>query len=248
MSENLFQIKTEIFEGPLDLLLSLVEKRKLFINDISLARVTDDYISYVNNIEGYSIPDRANFIVVASTLLLIKSRSLLPTLTLTDEEQGSIEDLQARLKEYQKIKDLSRHVKDLFGINPIYQRDGKLAIEAVFSPSAELSPKETGLENLLNSLKFVIQSLPKKEIIPKAVIRKVVSLEEMMDNLSKRITSSLKMSFRDFAKVGKEEKVNIIVSFLALLELVKQGMIKVTQSAMFDEIEIESNEIGTPRY
>ncbi|MDD5318996.1 MAG: segregation/condensation protein A [Candidatus Pacebacteria bacterium] len=241
-----FQIKTETFEGPLDLLLSLVEKHKFFINDISLSKVTDDYIAHVNALEHYSIPDRANFIVVASTLLLIKSRSLLPSLSLTEEEQGSIEDLEKRLREYQQIKALSKHVRERFGNTPIFPGKG-MPVESVFSPSKEVSGA-TGISNIFTAIRNVLQSLPKKELIPKAVLKKVISLEEMMDNLAKRITSSLKMSFRDFAKIGKEEKVNVIVSFLAMLELVKQGLISVTQSKMFDEIEMESNDLGIPRY
>src|SRR4051812_32375972 len=100
-----FLVKHEQFEGPLDLLLSLIEKRKLFINDISLAKVADDFINHIKNFEQFPIGESANFILIASTLLLIKSKSLLPTLQLTEEEQGSIEDLETRLKIYQRIKD-----------------------------------------------------------------------------------------------------------------------------------------------
>lgn len=79
-----FKIKTEVFEGPLDLLLSLVEKRKLFISDISLASVTDEYINHINKLPEYSMDDRTQFILIASTLLLIKAKSLLPNLPLTE--------------------------------------------------------------------------------------------------------------------------------------------------------------------
>jgi segregation and condensation protein A len=90
--------------------------------------------------------------------------------------------------------------------------------------------------------------MPKKEFVPKAVVQKVISLEEMMDSLADRITKSMKMSFRDFAGVGKVEKVNVIVSFLAMLELVKQGIIQVRQDKDFHDIEIETNEVGVPSY
>ena len=100
-----FKIKTETFEGPLDLLLSFIEKRKLLINEISLAKITDDYLGHIQSISDHSIGDRAEFIVTASTLLLIKSRSLLPNLSLSDEEEQNISDLEDRLKLYQKIKD-----------------------------------------------------------------------------------------------------------------------------------------------
>src|SRR4249920_742770 len=100
-----FRIKTEVFEGPLDLLLSLVEKRKLFINDISLAKVTDDFIAYIQKFDNMPMADSAQFILIASTLLLIKSKSLLPSLTLSEDEEEGIHDLETRLKIYQRIKE-----------------------------------------------------------------------------------------------------------------------------------------------
>ena len=83
---DIFQIKTEAFEGPLDLLLALIEKRKLFISDISLAEVADDFIEYIKTFDEFPVDMTANFILIASTLLLIKSKSLLPSMTLTSEE------------------------------------------------------------------------------------------------------------------------------------------------------------------
>ena len=85
-----FTVKTKDFEGPLDLLLDLIEKRKFFINDLSLAKVTDDFIAHIQQFENLPMGESAHFILVASTLLLIKSRSLLPQLNLTEEEQTDL--------------------------------------------------------------------------------------------------------------------------------------------------------------
>jgi segregation and condensation protein A len=93
-NNTIYKVKTETFEGPLDLLLSLIEKRKLFINDISLAKVADDYVSHIQSLGNFPIADSANFILIASTLLLIKSKSLLPQLTLSEEEQTNVDDLE----------------------------------------------------------------------------------------------------------------------------------------------------------
>jgi segregation and condensation protein A len=87
-----FKIKTQVFEGPLDLLLTLVEKKKLFINDIALSQVTDDFIAHIQNFDKLPMGDSAHFILIASTLLLIKSKSLLPALTLTEEEEEGIRE------------------------------------------------------------------------------------------------------------------------------------------------------------
>jgi segregation and condensation protein A len=238
-----FTIKTEGFEGPLDLLLSLIEKKKLFINDISLSKVTDEYIAHVENMQTFPIADSAHFILIASTLLLIKSKSLLPTLELTEEEQGSIEDLQKRLALYQKMKELGLHVKTLFGRDIIFPKTESKNIQPVFSPEKEIEP-----QNIFLLIKNVLKNVPKKELIPKAIVKKVISLEETISNLTSRIKNSLKMSFKDFSQHGKEEKVNVIVSFLAMLELVKQGIINVSQDQHFQDINMETESVGIPKY
>jgi segregation and condensation protein A len=243
MSENAFQIKTEVFEGPLDLLLNLIEKKKLFINDIALSKVADDYIAYLQNQEQFPIAQSADFLVIASTLLLIKSRSLLPNLNLTEDEQKDIGDLEKRLKIYQRIKELSVHIKNHFGKEIIFAAEPRKAIP-VFSPDQTMTK-----ENLLTAVLNVIKALPKLvENLPKATVRKVISLEEMIGNLTQRIQSSIKLSFREFAKVGKEERVNVIISFLAMLELVKQGVVNVRQNNEFEDIEMETQQTGLPHY
>ena len=243
MSENIFQIKTEVFEGPLDLLLSLIEKRKLFINDIALAKVADDYITYLQNQEIFPIADSADFLVIASTLLLIKSKSLLPNLNLSEEEQQDMGDLERRLKIYQRIKELSVHIKNQFGKEIIFTAEPRKALP-IFSPDATMTK-----ENIFAAIMSVIKALPKvAENIPKAIVKKVISLEEMIGDLTKRIQSSIKLSFREFAKVGKEERVNVIISFLAMLELVRQGIVKVKQDNQFDDIEMETQQAGLPHY
>jgi hypothetical protein len=112
-----FQVKTHIFEGPLDTLLSLIEKRKLFINDISLAQVADDYISYVKSLNDFPIADSAHFILIASTLVLIKSKSLLPTLTLSEEEESSIEDLESYDRSSYCFKELMNKLVKYVNVN-----------------------------------------------------------------------------------------------------------------------------------
>ncbi|MFZ2038779.1 MAG: ScpA family protein [Minisyncoccia bacterium] len=239
--DKLFKIKQESFEGPLDLLLSLIEKRKLFINDISLSKVADDYVAYVREIGNFSIADSANFILIASTLILIKSKSLLPQLNLTEEEQADVSDLERRLKIYQRMKELSVHIKEKFGEKIIFAPLTRKS-EPVFSPDETMT-----IVNLIGAMREVIKNLPKKEKLPQLVVKKVISLEETIENLTKRIQSSFKMSFNDFAK-NQKEKVNIIVSFLAMLELVKEGIINVRQERHFEDIQMESGKVQVPHY
>jgi segregation and condensation protein A len=236
-------VKTEVFEGPLDLLLNLIEKRKLLINDISLAKVTDDYIEYVNNIEKKSMSKTSHFILIASTLLLIKSKSLLPTLDLSSEEQESIDDLEKRLKIYKRYKELSVHIDERFGKNIMYEKLDKKVLEVGFAPSNQIT-----FESVFSHIKSILTTLPKVEKVPEAVVKKVISLEETIGKLSDRIRGKIEMSFREFSNVGKEEKVNIIVSFLAMLELVKQGSIRVKQESDYEDIHMSTKDIGTPSY
>jgi len=242
-SDDNFQLKMANFEGPLDLLLSLIEKKKLHISDVTLAQVTDDYISFIRSGQNISIENMANFILVASTLILIKSYSLISTLSITEEEKENIEDLENRLKQYQRIKELAVYVKDLFGKQIIYPRETIKNYDPVFAPTGEITPV-----NLHSAIQSVIASLPKKETLPKLTVKKVMSLEDVIINLTGRIQKAFKMRFSDYVKENRQEKVNVIISFLGMLELVKQGIIEVTQGLHFSDIEMESNNLGVPRY
>lgn len=244
--ESSFSVKTAVFEGPLDLLLDLVTKRKLFVNDVSLSQVTDDFIRYIDEHDEFPLSESAEFILVASTLMLIKSRSLLPTLELTQEEEESIQDLESRLQIYARVKELSVGIKQLFGKNIIFEKEPRKNEVVIFAPDSK-----TDKENLLLSLQRVLDSLPKKDVLPKVLVKKVISLEEMIERLAERISKATKLSFKDFhghkGDLTREKKVSVIVGFLAMLELVKRGAIKVSQEGG-GEIEIESETVGTPNY
>lgn len=241
---NDFKVQTEVFEGPLELLLSLIEKRKLLINDIALAQVTDDYIQYIEQHEReLPLAQASHFIVIASTLLLIKSKSLLPTIELTQEETESVEDLELRLKIFQRIKTAGEGLQARFGARPLFtKRVVKRASGPVFAP-----PKGLSVEQMRESIRTLTKTLPKPEKVPQAVVKKVISLEDMIGKLTSRVQAGLEMRFKEFAGVGREEKVNVIVSFLAMLELVKRGLIAVEQEADGD-IRMQTKDVGTPSY
>ena len=145
MKKGSYTVKTEVFEGPLDLLLELVTKRKLFVNDVSLSQVTDDFVHYIEEHEEFPIAESAEFIVVASTLMLIKSRSLLPEIRLTDEEEESIHDLENRLALYARVKELSVGLKSIFGKRIIFEKTPAKNPLVIFSPDSK-----TDTANLLS--------------------------------------------------------------------------------------------------
>ncbi len=238
-----FTVKTQSFEGPLDLLLDLIEKRKLFINDVSLAKVTDDFIAHIKQFDNMPMAESAHFILVASTLLLIKSKSLLPDLNITDEEKEDMNDLETRLKIYQRIKEASKRVNELFGDEMIFEQSQTRPVQPVFVPNPEFT-----LEKARMTLADLINRFPKKEKLPQVVVQKVISLEEMIGTLTTRITSHLRMSFKEFTKDHKENRVNVIISFLAMLELVKQGIVHVSQESTYGDIHMETKDVAVPRY
>ena len=236
VNKQSFSVKTPVFEGPLDLLLELISKRKLFVSDVSLAQVTDDFIRYIETHEDFPLGESAEFIVVASTLMLVKSRSLLPGLMLTEEEEEDIHDLEHRLVLHAYFKELSAELGQMYGKQIIFEKSASRNRPILFAPDGK-----TSTENLSLALQALVDSLPKKESLPKAAVRKMVSLEETILSLSERIEQSMKMNFKDLYGTGEltpERRVSIIVSFLAMLELVKRGIIRATQG-VGGEIEME---------
>ncbi len=233
----MYAVKTGEFEGPLDLLLDLIEKRKVSINDVSLASITDQYLEYLKKFENFPIEEVALFVAIASTLLLIKSRSLMPSLELTEEEEQSIEELEERLKLYRNFRRLSLHLKNLYAKQMSFAREGFKGVEVGF-----VEPEGLELEKLFNTLKSIVENLPAKECLPEAEVKKVITLEEKILELTERIKNSLELSFLEFADSKKggadEKKIEVIISFLAMLELVKQGIIMVKQANLFGSINI----------
>lgn len=240
---NNFKVKTATYEGPLELLLEMIEKRKLLINEISLAGIADDFIAYLAEHKEFPLDQSSQFIMIASTLLLIKSRSLLPNLALTSEEEQSIDDLEKRLAHFKRIKELSMHVQKLFGSQMMFLRNESDYNVEVFVPDSD-----TTILKLASSMKDVLSRVIAIEKLPEVTVRKIVSMEEMIDRLVDRVQKSLSTSFRHFAGVGQAEKVDIIVSFLAMLELVKRGVIMARQNEHFADIELHTEHIGVPSY
>lgn len=237
-----FSIKTEVFEGPLELLLELVERRKLLINDISLASVTDEYMRHVSEMQEMSLPNTSQFIALAATLLLVKSKSLLPVLELTEEEESSIEDLEERLRQYQIYRTVAEGLAAQFGQSSMYAPQFQPPKEAIFAPDeyCNLSALRAAMEGVLNDL-------PKKEEKAKAQVKATISLEDMMIRLQNRITQNLQVRFSELHQGETERKV-VIVGFLAILELFKQGNLLVTQTKHYADIEIELDRGQTPSY
>lgn len=229
--ETGFRVKTETFEGPFEVLLNLIEERKLLVNDLALASITEEYIAYVRSQEKFPVEATANFIHIAATLLLIKSKSLIPDLALTEEEHADIEDLRRRLAAYEKVREASREFSRLYGRRTLFPA-GERAPDVVFAPSQDLA---SGV--LAEALARLLAAREAVEALPEARVKPLITIEEMMDRLAARVQAAASLSFKDFSR-DANERVEIIVSFLALLELMKQGVVAAEQHEAHGDIRI----------
>lgn len=197
-----FQIKTSYFEGPLELLLSLIEERKLHVSEISLAEVTNDYLSYINliqdeleqdNVQNF-IQERSKFLVIAATLVLIKTRSLLPTIELTNEEEESIDDLTERLKIYEIIKKYGELFGNSLNKYPVMYRGNppKEKKQPIFSPHESITTSY-----LVEILQEIFTALPVEKKLPEKSVKTTITLTQVMEKVEQVIQSGISFSLRD---------------------------------------------------
>ena len=241
-------VKAENFEGPIGLLLDLIEKKKMPIGDVSLAEISGQFLERVKTFENISRAEVARFVEIASILMLIKSRSLLPQMEINDEEKQSIDELERRLAVYKIIRDASEAIKKNYGKTPMFQRESFANVGDIFA-----KPNNLSLKNIIEAMSGLAMNFPKEENLPEVKVGKIIKLEEKISALADRIQKNIQTCFYDFARssdrgkgLTKEElaeiKTEIIVSFLALLELVKQGMASAIQEDPFGEINIQKSD------
>ena len=236
-----FTIATETYEGPLEALLNLIEDRKMPISDISLSEVADSYLAYVEKLPELPLGETAQFILVASTLLLIKSRALLPIFELSQDERESVEELERRLARYAIVRKIAKLLRKEWCAHPLL-----LAHRAPARPSV-FSPAEASLVRIAEVARRLVSILPKPGDVVRATVAPLLRLEDVIVSLKKRLTGALKTRFSDLTK--SSEKAEVIVYFLAMLELVRTGSASVTQDKLFAEITLEAEGIaGMPQY
>lgn len=237
----MINIKLEKFEGPLDLLLQLIEEEELDVTEISLVQVTDQYLEYLDQATDIDPSSLADFLVVAAQLLLIKSKALLPHLQIEEEEELSSDELAFRLREYKKFRDISKALLAMYqGKNICFEKQFTLSGEKVFYPGENL---ESGV--LLQAFRQLAQNLERQEKLAEETVVKTVSIREKISLIRTFISRESKLKFGSLLDKS-ESKIDMIVTFLALLELIKQKTIKVSQDKQFGEILLEKYEIKEP--
>jgi len=234
-----YKVQLEQFEGPLDLLLELIEKEKMDITEISLSRVADQYLEYIESSQMIDPSSLADFLVIAAKLILLKSKALLPELEMDEEEEESIEDLKMRLLEYKRYKEASQKLKEMYNNKDrLFERAGNVGTAKAFYPGDSLD-----IDSILISAQGLVQNISKLENLRKETIRETVSIKEKIAGIQEMLSQKVNVRFNQIIKKSKS-RVDAIVSFLALLELIRQKSVTVSQEKSFSDIEIKSKQIS----
>lgn len=228
------QIKLQQFEGPLDLLLSLIEDQKLNITDIALAEVTEQFLTYVKDLEQIDPTALADYLSIAAKLLVIKSKAILPSLEVAeDDELEPEEDLTAKLILYKQFKEIAKYLRQLDARG----QQGYIR-SAVFSQRVNFFPDPNiTTVTLHESILHVLQELKELDNLPKARVKEAVSIQAKISDLQTRLASKIETSLSELLAEAKN-KDEVIVTFLALLELIKQRIFNVEQDVLFTDVKI----------
>jgi len=247
--QQTYELRVSAFEGPLHKLLELIEARELAISEISIAEVTDDFLRFLEALRSDTTASAAkntpkqlrilaDFIVIASRLIFIKSKTLLPDLAL-DDEAADIKDLEERLKLYRDLKPAMKHVAALWRtghrmhVRPYLLNTASMAKQAdryrVFYPPSALSP-----HILARSLDRIFESAQRTQKEQVTVRDDIISLEAKISEIISHITSAIETSFSQLASQRSREEV--IVTFLALLHLAREQLVFLEQKGDFSDI------------
>ncbi|MBM3249360.1 MAG: hypothetical protein FJZ09_00730 [Candidatus Omnitrophica bacterium] len=243
-----YKIKLEIFEGPLDLLLYLVKKDHLNIYDIPIAKVTDQYLQYLNLMQMLDLNIAGEFLVMAATLMQIKSKMLLPaepSLNPEEEQQDPREELVRRLLEYEKFKEIAEELhKREIDQREVFKRP-KVELAKEITEGKEEKYFEASIFDLINAFSRALKDIPKETFYE--VIKDEFTVEEKVHDLLHLllVAPSVKLS-ELFGKA--KNKLEVIVTFLAILELIRMKEIVCFQKELFQDIEIMRNKNNITPY
>lgn len=238
--ETDYKVRLEIFEGPLDLLLYLIKQDEIDIYEISLERITRQYLEYLQAFKELNIDIAGEFIVMAANLIYLKSRGLLPVdQQPPDEDAGDDDprwDLIRQLVEYKKFKEAAAqlHTRAL-------EQERTFARTGVGPGATALAPLplgEVGIFQLINALQTVIKRIASREDL-REIFGEHFTVSDKIDSILQRLAGGISVKFSElFAEIAS--RVEIVVTFLALLELIRLKQVVATQMNPFDEIEIAS--------
>ena len=241
LETNKYAIRLDNFEGPLDLLCHLVDKNKMDIHEVNISKITDQYIEYINAMKELNLDVTSEFVLMASTLLFIKSKSLLPK-QVEDEGELTEEELIHRIIEYKKYKEISKKLKDFYleYSNRFYKLPEKIEL-----PQRKIEKKYVYTQ-ISDSYKNLIErnenKINKNAInIEKIAIYEKVTVASKVKDIFKELTKKPRFIFNKLCKTNKYNKLETITAFSGVLELSKQKSILTNQELIFGDITIEKN-------
>ena len=239
LETNKYAIKIENFEGPLDLLCHLIDKNKMDIYDIKLSEITDQYIEYINQMEKMNLEITSEFLIMASTLLYIKSKNLLPT-EVEDEKELTEEELLQRIIEYKKYKEISKKIKEFYEQNN--KRFFKLQ-ENIKLPKQKLEVEYH--EETIPKLYMEIIEKNKNRLnqnaknIEKIAITDSYTVGSKVKEMFKELLKKPKFVFNKMYKISEHNKQEVVTAFTGLLELSRRSKVITTQEELFGDIIVE---------
>ena len=228
------QIRIEQYDGPFHVLVEMLEGEKLDITQVALSQVTEQYLKAINSQGAVDPHTLADFLVVAAHLLYLKSKFLLPALEDEDEDEALLED---QLKMYQLYFEASKVVESMLKSGNFSFAREKLAvdIEVLFNP-----PHSLTIDNMKGLFLRVVEGLEPIVRVPKKIQRQVISIRDKIKHIRDHIIARMTSSFSELVK-GSKDRTESIITFLALLELVKQQLVDVDQEQLYGEINIRKN-------
>lgn len=228
------------FEGPLDLLLNLIEGQKLDITTISIAQVTEQFLLYVRQLEEVDATSLSDYLAIAAKLLVIKSKAILPSLEVEVEEEDSAISLEDQLKQYKLYRDLAKLLKAQDAKNlQSFTRSLVFTQKINFYPDPRVTP-----EMLKTSAFAMSQSLEELKQLPEARVKEAVSIQQKISLLQNSLAREIETKLSTII-AGAKNKSEVIVTFLAVLELIKQRVLTVEQESIFSDITIRKNNLET---
>ena len=234
-----YLVNTNVYEGPLDLLLELIERAELDITRLALAQVTDQYLEYMHTLEEQDPEKVSAFLVIAARLIQIKASALLPKPTLVDlgaEEEDPAEALERQLILYRRYKQIAEYLNT-------FQKNDYRTYLRVAPPPIQVDVKfdlsNVGLEDLLNAAKKVFSRKPNLPNLNTVVNIPRITIRDRISTIIDRFKTQNKFTFRSL--LDSHNRVETVVSFLAVLELVKRHILSAQQIALFGDIDLEKS-------
>ena len=242
LETNKYAIKIENFEGPIDLLLHLIDKNKMNICDVKLSEITDQYIEYIKKMEEMNLEITSEFLVMASTLIYIKSKSVLPK-NVEEEEEISAEELLHRIIEYKKYKEITKRLRQMYEESGVrYYK----APENIKLPKQELKENQYNEENIVSVYKQLLERNTQKinenaKNIEKIAITDTYTVASKVKEMLKELIKKPKFVFNALFSLNKCEKEEVITAFSGLLELSRRNKVVTSQEELFGDISVQKH-------